>query len=178
VAQKLSGFHVKILIFDPYISKEIAAKHNAEIVSLEYLLSNSDFVSLHARLGEGNKHMLGERELLLMKKTAYLVNTARADLINEHALMVILKNKKIAGAALDVFWKEPVDKNSCWLKLDNVTLTSHIAGTTTDALTKSPSLLVQDINRLIDDQKPLFITNPEVLVKKEFQKWLQKVRES
>lgn len=176
VAQKLSGFQVKILIHDPYISKEMAAKYNASIVSLIDLLRNADFVSLHARLGKDNKHMLGERELSLMKESAYLINTARAGLIKEDALLEVLKNKKIAGAALDVFWEEPIAEGSYWLKLDNVTITSHIAGTTNEALSKSPLLLVQDINRLIDYEKPQFIVNDKVLENKEFQRWLNEVR--
>ncbi len=176
VAQKLSGFDVKILVFDPNISEEVVFKYNARKVRLKDLLQNSDFVSLHARLGEDNKNMLGDKELSFMKKSAYLINTARAGLIKEDALFELLKNKKIAGAALDVFWEEPITKDSHWLKLDNVTLTSHIAGTTTEALTKSSFLLVQDINRLIDNKKPQFIVNPEILEKKEFQEWLKKVR--
>lgn len=178
VARKLSGFKMNVFVYDPYTSEEITLKYDARMVTLDYLLQNSDFVSLHARLDENNKYMLGERELSLMKKTAYLINTARANLIKEDALFKILKNKKIAGAALDVFWEEPISKGSHWLKLDNVTLTSHIAGTTTDALAKSPNLLVDDINRLIDNEKPQFIVNPEVLEKKEFQEWLKKVKET
>lgn len=177
VAQKLSGFKMNVLVFDPYISEKIVIKYNARAVNLDNLLQNSDFVSLHARLDEDNKNMLGERELSLMKKSAYIINTARANLIKEDALFEILNSKKIAGAALDVFWEEPVSKESRWLKLDNVTITSHIAGTTTDALTKSPNMLVQDINRLIDNEKPQFIVNPEILEKKEFQEWLKIVKE-
>jgi len=176
VAKKLSGFEVEILVFDPYISEEIVHKYKARKVNLEYLLQNSDFVSLHARLGEENKNMLGERELALMKKTAYLINTARAGLIKEDALFNLLKERKIAGAALDVFWEEPIPKDSPWLMLDNVTLTSHLAGTTREALTNSPLLLVEDINRLLDNNEPHFVVNPEVLGNKEFLRWLERVR--
>ncbi len=176
VAKKLSGFEVEILAFDPYLSEEKVHKHRARKVSLEYLLQNSDFISLHARLGEESKNMLGEKELSLMKNTAYLINTARAGLIKEDALFNLLKNKKIAGAALDVFWEEPIPKDSPWLKLDNVTLTSHLAGTTREALTNSPLLLVEDINRLLDNNEPHFVVNPEVLGNKEFLRWLERVR--
>jgi len=176
VAQKLSGFRTNILAFDPYVEEEAIRKYQAKRVSLEDLLKNSDFVSLHARLGQENKDMLGDKELSWMKRSAYLINTARAGLIQEDALFESLKDKKIAGAALDVFWQEPIVENSRWLTLDNVTLTSHIAGTTTEALTKSPFLLVQDINRLFQDNNPRFIVNPEVLEKIEVRKWLEKVR--
>ncbi|HEM48630.1 MAG TPA: 3-phosphoglycerate dehydrogenase [Caldithrix sp.] len=176
VAQKLSGFRINLLVFDPYVNDDDIQKYQAKRVSLEDLLKNSDFISLHARLSQENKDLLGEKELSCMKKSAYLINTARAGLIQEDALFESLKGQKIAGAALDVFWQEPITKNSRWLTLDNVTLTSHIAGTTTEALTKSPFLLVQDINRLLEDNHPRFIVNPEVLEKIEVQKWLEKVR--
>jgi D-3-phosphoglycerate dehydrogenase len=176
VAKKLSGFEVKILAYDPYISDDITHKYNARKVNLQYLLQNSDFISLHARLEKENENMLGERELALIKKTAYLINTARAGLIKEDALFDLLKNRRIAGAALDVFWEEPISKDSPWLMLDNVTLTSHIAGTTREALTKSPFLLVEDINKLLDSKSPQFVVNPEVLEDKEFQAWLERTR--
>jgi len=176
VAQKLSGFKVNILVSDPYVSEEVIRKYKAKKVTVEYLLKNSDFVSLHTRLNKETKNIIGEKELSFMKKNAYLINTARAGLIDEDALYHLLKEKKIAGAALDVFWQEPIGKNSRWLELDNVTLTTHIAGTTNEALTKSPYLLVKDINKLLEDNNPQFIVNPEVLKKREVQKWLEEVR--
>lgn len=178
VAQKLSGFQMNTLVFDPYVEDEVIREFKAKKVSLEDLLQNADFVSLHARLTSENKNMLGEQELSLMKNSAYLINTARAGLINEKVLFKLLKEKKIAGAALDVFWEEPIAKNSPWLELDNVTLTSHIAGTTKEALTNSPFLLVQDINRLLENKKPKFVVNPEVLEKTEIIKWLENIRRS
>ena len=176
VAQKLSGFQVNILVFDPYISDEVIQKYHVQKVTIEDLLKNADFVSLHARLSKDSKNVIGEKELSLMKKNAYLINTARAGLINEDALYHTLKEKKIAGAALDVFWQEPIGENSRWLELDNVTLTTHIAGTTKEALTKSPYLLVEDINKLLENKEPKFIVNLEVLKRTEVQKWLKEVR--
>jgi len=176
VAQKLSGFQVNILVFDPYVSDEIIQKYHVQKATIEDLLKNADFVSLHARLSKDSKNVIGEKELSLMKKNAYLINTARAGLINEDALYNTLKEKKIAGAALDVFWQEPIGENSRWLELDNVTLTTHIAGTTKEALTKSPYLLVEDINKLLENKEPKFIVNLEVLKRTEVQKWLKEIR--
>ena len=178
VAQKLSGFKVNILVSDPYVSDEVLQKYHAKKVTTEDLLKNADFVSLHARISKETKNMIGEKELSLMKNTAYLVNTARAGLVNEDALYHVLKEKKIAGAALDVFWQEPVGENSRWLELDNVTLTTHIAGTTKEALTKSPYLLVEDINKLLENKESEFVVNPEVLKLTEVRKWLEEVRSS
>ena len=176
VARKLSGFHINILVFDPYVSDDTIQKYQAKKVGLAELMENADFVSLHARMSQETKNLIGEKELSLMKKTAYLINTARAGLINENALFDTLKAKNIAGAALDVFWQEPIAENSPWLELDNVTLTSHIAGTTREALLKSPYLLTEDINRLICDNTPQFIVNPEVLSQPQVKAWLEKVR--
>jgi len=176
VAQKLSGFQVNVLVFDPYVSDEVIQKYHVQKVTIEDLLKNADFVSLHARLSKDSKNVIGEKELSLMKKNAYLINTARAGLINEEALYNTLKEKKIAGAALDVFWQEPIGENSRWLELDNVTLTTHIAGTTKEALTKSPYLLVEDINKLLENKEPKFIVNLEVLKRTEVQKWLKEIR--
>ena len=178
VAQKLSGFQVNILVFDPYVSEEVIKKYHAQKVTINDLLKNADFVSLHVKMSKETKNIIGEKELSLMKKNAYLINTARAGLIKEDALYHVLKEKKIAGAALDVFWQEPIGKNSRWLELDNVTLTTHIAGTTKEALTKSPYLLVEDINKLLENKEPKFVVNPEVLKKREVQNWLEEVRRS
>ena len=176
VAQKLSGFQVNILVFDPYISDEVIKKYHAKKVTVNDLLKNVDFVSLHVKMSKETKHIIGEKELSLMKKNAYLINTARAGLIKEDALYHVLKEKKIAGAALDVFWQEPIGKDSRWLELDNVTLTTHIAGTTKEALTKSPYLLVEDINKLLENKEPRFVVNPEVLKRAEVQNWLEEGR--
>jgi len=178
VAKKLSGFEADILIADPYVAEETIKKHGAKRLSIEDLLKNADFVSLHARITEKTKNMIGENELSLMKNTSYLINTARAGLVDEDALFYALRNRSIAGAALDVFWQEPIGENSRWLELDNVTLTPHIAGTTKEALTKSPYLLVEDINKLLEDKEPEFIVNPEVLNRPEVLKWLEGLRSS
>lgn len=176
VAQKLSGFNMNRLVFDPYASEEDIAEAGCKKADLETLLKESDFVTLHARLTEANKNMIGEKEIALMKPTAYLINTSRAGLIDQKALAAALKEKKISGAALDVFTTEPIPEDSEFLQLDNVTLTTHIAGTTADALGNSPSLLMEDINKFLKNNKPRFIVNPEVLENENFKQWLEKVR--
>ncbi len=108
-----------------------------------------------------------------MKPTAYLINTGRAGLIDQDALERALAERKIAGAGLDVFPNEPLPAESKLRELDNVTLTTHIAGTTTEALTNSPFLLMEDIARLLRDGTPRFLVNPEVLDRPECAMWLQ-----
>jgi len=176
VAKKLSGFNVKVLVFDPYTDEADITSAGCTKVELNVLLKESDFVSLHARLTDENKNMIGEREISLMKSTAYLINTGRAGLVAQEALANALKQSKIMGAALDVFTTEPIEKNSPFLELDNVTLTTHIAGTTADALGNSPGLLAEDVARFLAGDKAQFIVNPEVLSNTSFKTWFNEIK--
>lgn len=176
VAQKIFGFNMNRLVFDPYTNEEDIVAAGCKKVDLKTLLKESDFVTIHARLTESNKNMIGEQELAMMKKTAYLINTGRAGLVDTKALISALREKKIMGAALDVFTTEPIAQDSEFLKLDNVTLTTHIAGTTADALGNSPALLMDDINQFLKSGKPRFIVNPEVLQNETFKKWIAHFR--
>ena len=176
VAKKLSGFNLNILVYDPYVADNIVLSHNACKVSKEELFINSDFISVHARLTADTEGFIGENEFRLMKPTAIFINTARAGLVDEDALYNALKEQRIAGAAMDVFSEEPLPENSRWLKLDNVTLTPHIAGTTYNALNSSPLMLVRDINRLLKGETPNFLINSEVLENLKVQEWLISLR--
>jgi D-3-phosphoglycerate dehydrogenase len=148
VAKKFhSGFGCNVLAYDPFVSEEEMKNYGAAKSGLAELLSQADIVSLHARLTEETKGLIGAEEIRLMKPNAYIVNTARAGLINKEALFTALLTKKIRGAALDVFWEEPIDINSEFTDLDNVTLTPHYAGTTIESLWKSPLILA----KLLDD---------------------------
>lgn len=172
MAKKLSGFDLDVLVYDPFVSDDVLAANKARRASKEELFQQADFVSVHARLSEDTKGLIGKAEFALMKPTAIFINTARAGLIDEDALYETLKEKRIAGAALDVFPTEPLPENSRWLKLDNVTLTTHIAGTTADALNNSPFLLVRDIDKLLAGGTPSFLVNPEVLEHPKTKEWL------
>ncbi|MBK5247138.1 MAG: 2-hydroxyacid dehydrogenase [Peptostreptococcaceae bacterium] len=176
VAQKLSGFKTQVLVYDPYANKEIVMKAGVKLVSKEELFSQSDFVSIHARLTDDNKGMVGKEEFALMKPTSYFINTGRAGLVDYKALFDVLKENRIAGAALDVFPIEPIPALDAIVSLDNVTLTTHIAGTTTEALTSSPGLLMEDITKFLEDKNPLFIINPEVMEQEGFKKWITTIR--
>lgn len=176
VARKLSGFDVKIFVYDTYVKPSEIEAAGATPVSKEALFRESDFISLHSRLLPGGAAMVGTAELGMMKPTAYLVNTARAGLIDEKALVAALKTRKIAGAGLDVHPSEPIATGSEILTLDNVTLTSHIAGTTREALTRSPDLLMENIAKLLSNDSPNGIANPEVLEVPAFKAWLEEVQ--
>ena len=111
-------------------------------MDIEKLLETSDFVSIHTKLNKNTEHLIGKEEFNKMKKTAFIINTARAEIIDTYALLDVLKRKVIAGAALDVFPVEPLPEDDELLGLDNVVLTSHIAGSTPEALEKSIDLLI------------------------------------
>jgi D-3-phosphoglycerate dehydrogenase len=141
VAAKLASFDVKILVYDPLFTEEDA--HRGDIVKAELheLLELSDVITIHAKLDSSTRGLIGEQEISKMKKTAYIINTARAAIIDREALFNALSAKKIAGAAFDVFWNEPADPNDPLLHLENITVTTHLAGSTQDALLKSLSKL-------------------------------------
>lgn len=140
VVKKLSGFDLKILVYDPYCKDE-----TVNLVSLETLMSESDFVTIHARLTKETEHMIGEKELALMKPSSYLINTARSGLVDEKALYNALKDNKIAGAAIDVFDVEPPSVDYPLVTLSNVTLTPHMAGGSQDAFRNTPKRLTNDM---------------------------------
>ena len=176
VAKKLSGFEANVIVHDPYADPACIRDAGCTPVTLDKLFQTSDFISVHARLTEGNRHMIGAELINGMKPTAYLINTSRAGLIDHAALAKALEEKRIMGAALDVFPTEPIGEDSPFLKLDNVTLTTHIAGTTSDALTNSPFLLAEDVARFLGGETPRFAVNPEVLSDADFQAWLSGLR--
>jgi D-3-phosphoglycerate dehydrogenase len=136
-AAKLSSFDVKILVYDPLLTEEEQDRMDILKVDLYELLQNSDVISIHADLNDSTRGLIGEKEISMMKRTAYLINSARAAIIDKDALFNALSTKKIAGAAIDVFWNEPVDTEDPLLHLENITVTSHLAGSTQDALLKS-----------------------------------------
>ena len=134
VAEIMKAMHAKILVYDPYIANDVLEEKGYIPVSLEQLCRQADVISIHYRLTEETENLIQEKHFALMKPTAYLINTARAGLVNESALITALKEKRIGGAALDVFHQEPLPKNHPLLKMDNVTLTPHMAGTCTDLM--------------------------------------------
>lgn len=178
VVRKLASFGVKLLVYDPSIKADEVLGSNAELVGMDRLVAESDVISLHARLTETSRGLIGKAEFQRMKPTAYLINTARAGLVDMEALVQSLEKQQIAGAALDVFDIEPLPASHPLLALDNVTLTSHLAGTTREVVTRSPELLLDEIKRLMDGQLPSSLVNPIVLKRPDVQDWLTRTRSS
>lgn len=147
VSARLRPFGVDILVHDPFIKPEAAESCGVTSVSEVELLQSADIVSMHARLLESTKKMFGKKQFDLMKPTAVFVNTARAGLVDEEALIDALQNKKILGAALDVFETEPLPADHPFLMMDNVTLTPHIAGYVSNICFNSFDAAADDILR-------------------------------
>ena len=149
VAERLAPFNVHLLVYDPVQpsaqARQIVGQHGGEWVDLDPLLCRSDVVTLHARSEPDQPPLIGVRQLALMKPTAYLINTARAYLVDTDSLFQALAERRIGGAALDIFDDEPIGPDSPLRKLDNVTLTPHLAGSTREAFHRSPYLLVERI---------------------------------
>ena len=176
VAQKLTGWDCEILVYDKFVSEAEITELGYTYVDKETLFKESDYLSINLRLVPATKGWVDKENLDMMKKTAVFVNTGRSGLIDMDYLYEVLKEKRIAGAALDVFNEEPIDPKSPFITLDNVTLTTHIAGTTTEALTGSPYILMEEIERFFKGEKTRFVLNPEVLENPEFKAWLEGVR--
>jgi D-3-phosphoglycerate dehydrogenase / 2-oxoglutarate reductase len=149
VAKQLSALGIPAIGSDPYVTKDELGYEgiDIELVSLEEIFERASVVTVHVRLTNETKGLIHSGLIGRMRKDAYLINTSRAEIIDERALCDALINKQIAGAAIDVFWQEPLPADHPLLRCDNVTLTSHIAGDTVDALPKSPFKLVEKLRK-------------------------------
>ncbi|MCX8188940.1 MAG: phosphoglycerate dehydrogenase [Nitrososphaeria archaeon] len=165
VAKKLGGFDVKILVYDPYVKEEDIKKFGATPAQLDELLKTSDIITLHVALTSETKHLITRDKLKLMKNTAYLINTSRGAVVDEKALYEALKERWIAGAALDVFEEEPINPRNPLLTLENVIVTPHNANFTLEALRRTDLMNAEDLRRFFNGQKPTYIANPQVYSK-------------
>lgn len=133
VIQLLSPLEMQILVYDPFMSESALPSGVKKVDTVKQLVQKADIVSIHCPLTKETNRLLGEEELNSMKPNAYLINTARGGIVDETVLIKILEKGLIAGAALDTFAQEPLPKNSPLLKLDNVIVTPHVAGTTKES---------------------------------------------
>ena len=126
-ARKAKCFGLNVIGHDPYVDPELAGESGIALRSLPEVMGEADYVSLHPCLNQETFHLIGEKELALMKPSAYLINTARGSIVDEPALIRALQDKRIAGAGIDVFEKDPIDPDNALLKMDNVIVTPHSA---------------------------------------------------
>jgi glyoxylate reductase len=163
VARRAHGFGMRVLYWTPRRKPENEEREaGLTYVPLDQLLQESDFVSLHQPLNAQTRHQIGARELGLMKKTAFLINTARGAIVDEAALVRALKAKRIAGAGLDVFEHEP--KVHPELKrMKNVVIVPHLGSATVEVREEMANIVVDNILALLEGRRPPNIVNPEVL---------------
>jgi phosphoglycerate dehydrogenase-like enzyme/2-keto-3-deoxy-L-rhamnonate aldolase RhmA len=169
----LAGFGMKApLVFDPFVSAADAAKLGVRSVTLDELLAESDFVSVHCPLNENTRNLIGARELALMKPTAYLLNTARGGIVDEAALHHALANDRIAGAAIDCFNNEPLRAPPVFAELDNVLLAPHCIAWTEELFRDIGRIVCRGMIDLAEGRVPKGVVNREVLERPSFQeKW-------
>ena len=165
VARRAKGFDMRILYYDQIRKTNLEKELGVKYVDLKTLLRESDVVTVHVTLTDETKGMIGEEELNLMKKTAFLVNAARGPIVEEGALYKALKEEIIAGAALDVYAEEPPGAKFPMFKLDNVVATPHIASYTLEAVSRMDMMNAEDLARFFKGEKPIYMANPEVLKK-------------
>jgi phosphoglycerate dehydrogenase-like enzyme len=173
VVRLLSGFRMQPpLVFDPFVSAAAVAESGGRAVSLDELLAQSDFVSLHCPLNDQTRNLIGPRELALMQPTAYLLNTARGGIVDEAALYDALAERRIAGAALDCFAEEPPPAPPRFSELENVLLAPHSIAWTNELFREIGRTACQSLTDLAQGRRPHGIVNPEVFDRPGFQeKW-------
>ncbi len=163
VAKKMSNFGLKILAFDPYMSMDEAERLGVRLADFHTLCRESDYISIHCPLTEDTRHIFNKETFREMKPTALLVNTARGPVICEQDLIKALKQGEIAGAGLDVYEDEPLDKNSELLKMEQVICTPHCAWYTEDAVSAVQSKAAEEVVNVLSGNEPWNAVNRKAL---------------
>jgi glyoxylate reductase len=153
---------MKIIYYEPEEKTNPEFSGQTKYTSLKELLQQSDFVSLHAYLSPATRGMLGKKEFALMKPTAFLINTARGAMIDHHALLLALKAKQLAGAALDVFDPEPIPQYHPLLGLPNVIITPHIASASLNTRRMMAKMTIENTLAGLRGERIPYCVNPEV----------------
>jgi len=159
VARIANGLGMKVLVYSPHCTDEKAERMGAQRASLEDLLKQSDFVSLHIPHTKDTHYLINREKLALMKPGSYLINCARGGVVDEKALYDALAEGKLAGAAVDVFEKEPPSKENKLLTLDNVVLSPHIGANTREAQIKAGTICAEQVMKVLSGEEPDFWVN-------------------
>ena len=163
VAKRAKGFNMKTYYYDIIRRRELENELGVEYMELPQLLKESDFISIHVPLTPETKHLIGEKELRMMKPTAILINTSRGPVVDEKALVKALKEGWIAGAGLDVFELEPLPADSPLINLPNVVLTPHIGSASYDTRNKMAEYAAEGIIKVLKGEEPENLYNREVV---------------
>jgi D-3-phosphoglycerate dehydrogenase / 2-oxoglutarate reductase len=163
VAQKARGFGLNVVAYDPYLEEQQSRVDGIPLVGLDELMASSDYVSVHCPLNASTRHLLGRRELELMKPTAYLVNTARGAIVDQTTLTELLTRGALAGAGLDVFEEEPPPADHPLRRLDNVILTPHSASVSVESTVECRRTAVEHVVTVLRGGVPSDVVNRAVL---------------
>jgi len=172
-------FGMKHIGCDPFITQETVADVDVKLVDMDTILAQSDFLSISCPLNNETFHLIGENELRKMKKTAFLINTARGPVVNETALTRALKEGWIQGAAIDVFEQEPTPPDNPLLKMDNVIVAPHAIGHTDQTFMVMWDQIMKQVSQIMQGEMPeSLVVNREVWDRPEFQTKLKKFQEA
>ncbi|MGB9877115.1 MAG: glyoxylate reductase [bacterium] len=163
VARRAKGFNMKIIYYSRRRNEEAEKELGAEYRELHSLLKEADIITIHTPLTEETYHLIGEKELSLMKPSAILINTARGAVVDQRALFKALKEKRIFGAGLDVYEKEPIDADDPLLELDNVVVLPHIGSATVETRGRMARMAAENLLAGLRGEIPQNLVNPEVL---------------
>src|SRR5262245_61446016 len=161
-ARRIAAFETRVIACDPYVSDAHFAALGVERVTLDDLAARSDYVSVHTLLNEETRHLIGEAFFRRMKPTAILINTSRGPVVDEAGPTSALRDGRPAGAALDVWEREPIARDNPLLSMDNVIATPHAAYFSSAAVAQVPRRCGEEVARVLTRQRPLHVVNPEV----------------
>jgi len=163
VARRAKGFNMRVIYYDVVRREDLEKELGIEYVSLDKLLEESDYVSLHTPLTPQTYHLIGEEQLKKMKKTAFLINTARGKVVDQKALYKALKEGWIAGAGLDVFEQEPISPDDPLLELDNVVLAPHAASASYETRSRMAEMVADNLIAFLKGEVPPNLVNKDVV---------------
>jgi len=167
IAKRAKGFDMKVLYYDVIRRPDFEKEYDIQYTALDKLFPQADFVTINTPLTKETHHLVDEKRLKSMKKTAYIINNARGPIVDEKALYKALKEEWIAGAALDVFEQEPTPLDNPLLKLDNVVVAPHISSASYETRAKMAEMVAENLVAFFEGKTPLNLVNPEVLRAKE-----------
>lgn len=171
-------FGMKHIGYDPYTTQEAVADVDVKLVDMDTVLAESDFLNISCPLNESTQRLVGKKELKKMKRTAFLINTARGSIVDEAELIKVLKEGWIRGAAIDVFEQEPTPPDNPLLKLDNVIVTSHAMIMTEEFFSGIWEQIYRQVSQIIKGEMPDGLINREVWGRPNLQSKLKKLQES
>lgn len=165
IAKRAKGFDMKVLYYDVIRRPDFEKEYDIQFTDLDLLFQKADFVTINVPLIKETHHLVDEKKLKMMKKTAYLINNARGPIVDEKALYKALKEGWIAGAALDVFEQEPTLIENPLLKLDNVVVAPHISSASYETRSKMAEIVAENLVAFFEGKTPPNLVNSEVTKK-------------